>query len=157
MDDLGLQERFNEITAKIHSDVRRLGWSVIGVGSGNDFPTFTYSIGFWESVKHPEIIVTGLSYPLAHELIGMVFEQAQAGTRYLDGDQTDSLAVGYLTAFRRVHPAWQTELMKATCRYYAEQSFEALQLVYPDQQHRWPWQAEFFLSDIEPCLWLPKA
>lgn len=58
----------SKVLDKLKSDIEKYGWHVLSV-FGNDLPNFAYSIGFTETLNHPEIVISGLNTDLMHELL----------------------------------------------------------------------------------------
>lgn len=138
----------SSLNGKIHDNIEQYGWATMGVGGGVDEEghggPFSYSQGLM-LLGHPDIFITGLHPRTAHGFISMIYESVKAGNRYEPGVDYTDLAEGFPARFRRVDPFWVHEHMTATWIYYGEFhpqiTTEALQLVYPDAQGRWPWEA----------------
>jgi hypothetical protein len=151
----------DEHEAQTLADVDRFGWSVLEV-SNDAGPDFAYSVGMFRTLGHPEILLFGLPLDVMHHLINDVGEQVRAGTRYVTGQVTDEFLEGYDVTFRAVptfqyggHLGWANWL-------YGGTDYPALQLVYPDRYHRWPWDAgvepdfrenQPILADIDVPPW----
>ena len=151
----------DEHEAQTLADIDRFGWSVLKVS--NDMgPDFAYSVGMFRTLAHPEILIFGLGLRDMHLLINDIGEHVRAGQRYTAGQVTDEFLNGYDVTFRAVpvyqytgHFGWANWL-------YHGHEYPVLQMVYPDREHRWPWQdgvaAEFrerqpVLADIEVPPW----
>ena len=48
------------IQARTRADIKRVGWSVIGVFASANSPTFAYTIGATETLEAPELLLFGL-------------------------------------------------------------------------------------------------
>ena len=57
----------SNILEKVEKDIESYGWHVLAV-FGGDLPNFSYTIGFKETLSHPEIVMSGLSTEMMHDL-----------------------------------------------------------------------------------------
>ena len=69
----------NAIEQRIVAGIAEHGWYGIHVHEDGDFPGFSYSIGFWESVGAPEFLIYGLPKGLMHSMLWEMFRQFKAG------------------------------------------------------------------------------
>lgn len=151
----------DENEARILADVDRFGWSVMKV-SNDVGPDFAYSVGMFRTLRHPEILLFGLPLDMMHRLINDVGEQARAGRRYIAGQVTDEFLEGYDVTFRLVPPFQYEGHLGWANWLHGGTEYPALQLVYPDRYHRWPWgegvepdflRSQPVLADIDVPPW----
>lgn len=147
-DDLAPAER------EVLENIAEYGCHVTAVAAGPHGPGYAFSTGLWHRFQQPEIVVVGLQDDDAAQLIDLVGDDAEDGRRYGEGDRTADLLHGYSVTFRAVprshYPGWLGTAVWA----YQGDDFPALQLVWPDQQGRFPWQPgvrEGFLA-AQPLL-----
>jgi len=145
-----------QLRLKIRGDVRKDGFSRVGVGPipnergrGRAF-NFAYSVGL--STAHascPDVIICGpYQLPL---LMKIVWDVARSmlleGTRYEAGrSQTvtaQGLAYPFPFFFAEVEQRYLHEFPKAAVDYYATSGFPLLQMVWPDTHGCWPWNPGF--------------
>src|SRR5688572_15738807 len=69
----------DELLDKTKLNIEKFGLQVIMVNSTSYSPSFAYSIGLWETYKHPEIICFGLTSDLGHAIINDVAEMIKQG------------------------------------------------------------------------------
>ena len=129
----------DEHEAQTIADIDRFGWVVLKV-TNDAGPDFAYSVGMYRTFGHPEILIFGLPVELMHRLINDIGEHVRSGERYTAGQVTDDFLEGYDVTFRVVptfqykgHLGWANWLYDGT-------QYPVLQLVYPDREHRWPWE-----------------
>lgn len=87
-----------ELVSKVHRDIERVGWSVIGV-----FPTegdepkasYSYTIGLLETEQHPELIVFGLPPEQAHGILSCAVDLIREGTRLEAGRRYGRVLRGF--------------------------------------------------------------
>lgn len=111
--------------------VLRNGWAVQGVSGRRPF---AYTIGLTDCGL-PELLVTGMREAAAATLLNTV--AARVLHQELEAEQPLELAAGLVLEVLRVDRP-QDHLLTATA-LYGEQ-VRALQLVWPDEQGRYPWQ-----------------
>ena len=143
----------DEHEAQTLADVDRFGWSVLKV-SNDAGPDFAYSVGMFRTLGHPEILLFGLPLDVMHQLINDVGARVRGGTRYKAGQVTDEFLEGYDVTFRTV-PTFQYEGHLGWANWlYGGTEYPVLQLIYPDRQHRWPWDAsvEVGFRENQPVL-----
>lgn len=129
---------------ELRASIREHGWHVTAVfpTAASDGEYFAYTTGLWETFKHPELVIFGLGLQTAHAIFFEIVRRIRAGEAFRDGDDVAGLSEGdYLTRMRSApnkHPDYPISL---TSRYYGHRKYELLQLVLPDKEHRWPWEA----------------
>jgi hypothetical protein len=133
-DDLSPQEK------KVLSDVAEEGVHVVHVPAPADGAAFSATIGLWYQFEQPEVIVFGLPEEVAEDLLNAVTDAIDEGKRFKHGENHSDLLVGYPVRFLDV-PADKVANYMDTAKWaYAGAEFPVMQLVWPDKQHRWPWQ-----------------
>jgi len=150
---------------KVIDDVATHGWSCMNVGAGDGEPNFSYSIGWWESIKSPEGIVFGLPSKLQHSMLWEVFRQVQAGLVLTDGLKISNLIEGHDCIARQVHASRISDhfgfaLWYCRIKGGPSSSVQAFQIFWPGKhQGLFPWETgcDQSVRDGQPLLYLPKA
>jgi hypothetical protein len=137
-----LPEPADDHDRKLLADVRRHGWHVIGVEEDEEGPGFAYSIGLYHSFRHPEVIVFGLRVRVIHGMINAVGEQIRSGEKFEHLDESGDVLDGYNVAFRTVERRHYPDYLGYARWFYGGDDFPALQCVWPDSRHRYPWHPE---------------
>jgi hypothetical protein len=127
---------------KLLAGVERYGWHVISIEEDKEGPAFAYSIGLYRSFKHPEIIALGLLVEVMHRIINAVGEEVRSGERFGHLDELGDVLGGYNVAFRTVERRHYPDYFGYARWFYRCDNFPALQCVWPDSQHRYPWHPE---------------
>jgi hypothetical protein len=135
-------EPADEHDRKLLTDVKQYGWHVIGIEEDEEGPSFAYSIGLQHSLHDPEIIVFGLPVQLMHQIINGIGEKVRSGERFEHLDEWDDILDGYNVAFRNVERKHFRDYFGYARWFYRGDDFSALQCVWPDSQHRYPWHPE---------------
>jgi len=139
---------------KVIDDVQMHGWHVIKVIEDKEGPPFAYTIGLYHSFGHPEIIVIGLPGEAAHAVLNTAGESIRAGREYADDTRTDEFLNNYSCTFKSVPERQFQAYFGWALWFYEGKGFQALQLVYPDRSHNWPWEpgAEQGFRSTQPFL-----
>jgi hypothetical protein len=152
-----------KVRSAILGNIEQHGWHIAGVNEDtrNGFPQYAYTVGFGDTLNHPEVIVVGLSHESAGMLLNAVGERIrehgtlETGTRY-----TDLLSNGLGLSFVEVPEEKARDLMRFANWYYEAASnqsgthYQALQLVWPDSEGLLPWEPGYDtrFNDLQPLL-----
>lgn len=123
------------------TDVEQSGVHIVHEQRNGGALEFSYTVGLWHNFEQPEVIVFGLSEQVADELLEVLADQADEGKRCLAGSQDEGLLQGYPVRFFDVPKAAYAEFAERAVWAYAGAEFPVVQLVWPDKQGRWPWDA----------------
>lgn len=149
MPEFSSDERHRAGEAQCVADVERYGLHVINVAADDRGPGFAYSVGLFRTFAHPELILVGLPRQTMHDLLNGAADAIRAGARFGGGDVTDALLEGYDCTFRPVPDRLYRAYLGWAGWFYDGQPFPALQLVYPDRERRWPWDAGAAVGFVE--------
>ena len=128
---------------KLVADVREYGCHILNV-AGENRPDFSYSVGFYLNFGHPEIIVSGLPAEKAMQLINLACDNVRQGATFGDGTVSAALTQGASLAFVGVAPEHYADRLGFACWFYQSLGgFPVVQLVWPDRQGRFPWDAAY--------------
>lgn len=152
---------------RLMRDVRRQGWAAAPLCDEAARLFWTYTIGFDETLGHPEIVTTGASDRIVRETLWRVFQAVKRGELEIhDGMSWDLVGHGRYV-WREVHATRLTPnadwLLMALHRRWertgSPQGMRAFQLVPADDRGLFPWEAGYdeLLRDHEPQLWLPEG
>ena len=119
------------------------GWTVIIVPEDEVGPGFAYSIGLAERFGHPEVAISGLRNGLMHQLVNDAAEVVASGTALSDGAQTDALLEGHPCVVRAAAADTFGDYFGEAERYYQDEPFDVVQVFWPDQVGRYPWDAGY--------------
>ena len=149
------EDSFDE---KLISDIHEYGWHCILV-SDEHHPehakknaelgphpvyeaTFVYTVGLSLSYGHPELILVG-RWKQAHGIVASAVSLIEAGERFAPGDESENVVGGYPARFGPVSPSRKAELLTYVSWVAQRRPFEALQLILPDKDRRWPWDESY--------------
>lgn len=123
--------------------MRRHGWATRCVLGGPDRPPHAYTVGLFEH-DAPELIVFGLHHVAADDLLGRIAARARDGARFTHGQVLDDVYPGY--RYMLLDVADTGEHLPDAYDFIepgppGEHRLHAWQVVYPDRDGLWPWEA----------------
>ncbi|HEY7807793.1 MAG TPA: DUF4262 domain-containing protein [Croceibacterium sp.] len=138
----------NDYERELLANVAERGFQVTTVFASDDFPTFSYSIGFPATVGQGEVITIGLHSDAAYGLIEETLNQCRDGLVLRDGLILDGtlgdypVVVKVIPADRITKERFNSAMWFHDYRYGTPLT-EAFQLVWPCEVTRlFPWDAE---------------
>ena len=121
-----------KIMAKVASDIASYGWHVLHVLS-EDEASFSYTVGFTETLGHAEVIMSGLRRELRHDLLNDIGNLIKNGERFEKGDISHRVVKGLPVKFIAVDEKSKVAYLRMAANRYGEAGFQALQCVWPDK------------------------
>ncbi|MGH7024610.1 MAG: DUF4262 domain-containing protein [Caulobacteraceae bacterium] len=156
--------KLDPVDKKLLNDVAEFGFQALHILAEGDHPSFTFSIGFTETLGSPEVIVFGLKRELMHNMLWELFRQIQAGAMLEDGARWGNLIEGFDCVSRPVHPDWNREYLGSAIWYRryrtGRDDVTAYELLWPGaQQGLYPWETgcDPFVISSQPALYLPRT
>src|SRR5580693_6460317 len=101
----------DERDRKLLSDVKNLGWHVIGIFEDETGPEYCFSVGLYYTFGHPEILVMGLKRPAAHKLINLAVAEIAKGKVFQPGERSNGLIEGFACSFVPISVAQYKEYL----------------------------------------------
>ena len=133
-----------ETQKKIRADVKKYGCHFGLLQADNYMPAYAYSIGFYKTWKHPEIICFGLPLNTLTFILNEAQRQIQAGVVFTPEKDWSDFLEGYDVRFIPVDQSYYPDYLGYGCWFYKYRTdFPALQLVWPDKTGLFPWQDGF--------------
>jgi hypothetical protein len=150
----------DEPRATVVAAIDRRGWAVRQVPAGvvGDQP-FAYTVGLFSSYRHPELITFGAREQVLRYLLDVAGKRIRKGARAPLGQPVDwtrrLFRRGYPIQFREVRdPASYACYLRAAIRHHGPGQVPLLQLVWSDEERRFPGdpgvRASF--TDAQPFL-----
>lgn len=132
--------------------IAEYGWTVVGV---EDEPPFAYTIGLTGS-GHPELTVAGLDHRTMTRILNKTAIRATLSPLHHGQTLRGVLDDGYdvLIVDGPIPAAQKAPLRPAMAmNYYGRDNVRVQQVVWPDAQHRMPWQDGYDVPDtLQPLL-----
>lgn len=154
MPKLSSDPRKRALEEKCIADVAQYGLHVIRVPEDEHGSSFAYTVGLLRTFGHPELIILGLPLETMHVLLNHAADLIRGGHQFAAGDLSDALLQGYACTFRIVPERHHSAFLGWALWFNDAEKLRALQLIYPDQEGRWPSEAgvaEGFQS-LQPVL-----
>ena len=157
----------SDFEQRILDSIDEHGWFGLSVlADGDREPSFTYSVGFEDSLNCADFIVFGLSSNLSHSMLWRVFLQIRdGGINPGEGRRWSDILEGYDCISRAVHPSQiQREYFNSAIWYRSytgrnPDSARAFQLFWPGARDRlFPWEngSAQEVRNQQPLLYLPR-
>jgi hypothetical protein len=144
----------SEVDQRVTEDVKRYGWHVTYVREESGLPGWTFSIGLFETFKHPEVLIFGLSMDVSTAVINRLGKSIESGKVYEAGFYYPEVFESIECVFHSVEPIWFPVFLGTATRFYKECEFPVLQCIWPDKDQRFPWSRQFRanLHNAQPWL-----
>ena len=127
---------------KVIDDIAEYGWHCVSIAAEGALPGFAFTVGNFQTYKHPEFIIFGLRSEVAHKVLGLAVSGLNSGAIFDLSVPTDELLNGYPCVFVRV-PESEYHEHVGFCRWYYEgNAFPLYQIVWPSKEGDYPWHAE---------------
>jgi hypothetical protein len=161
----GERMAFNDYEERLVANIAEHGWFCVSVLGDASQPSFSYSVGFAETLNAPEFIVFGLPSELMHAMLWEMFRKLEGGGSIPEnGDRIAGVLEGYDCLTREVHPenVVREYLNSAIWRWgdpaLKGDPLKVRQLFWPDVTHGlFPWEGgcEPEVRAAQPLLYLP--
>jgi len=133
-----------DIPARILANTRRSvqdrGWTGFYTPMPGQPANYGYTVGFTHTFGFPEAIVTGLDLHTSNAVLATLAERLAAGERPAFHVAID-LDLSLPVVLRPVTRATTRRLLLQATAFYAGAEYEAVQVVWPDPDGRFPWEA----------------
>ncbi len=123
-------------------DIDHHGWHLVLVPPEDPAPGWAHTVGFGETLDHPELIVFGIDLQLLANLLNHLGEAIRRGRRFEAGRDETGLIEGNPLAFRDVAMRWRAPFLGNASWHYRREDFPVLQCFWPDPNGAFPWQPE---------------
>lgn len=127
----------------IAGSIERQGYYVCNFATNGYLPPFSYTVGFTESWRHPEVIVMGLPVQTNASVLTFAAELVAQGEKLTPGWEYSDFIRDYPVQFVRVRKQHIPDYFGYGLHYYGGAVFSALQLVWPAKDSTWPWESAF--------------
>jgi len=124
-------------------NIEKYGCHLVLIEPDNYLPGFVYTIGLYKNFNHPEMICFGLNT----EVMGAILNHACDLIKSGETLKTDKLYSGFLEGYKvqliSMDKAYYADYLGYAAWFYGSFDFPAFQLIWPDKQHKFPWEADF--------------
>ena len=141
--------------------IAMFGHAVIGIAADSKSkppkPGFAYTVGLEATYRHPELIVFGLPYEVAQQVLNDLAARIKDdGFAPRDGDSDDKTIRGHRVFFRAVPSALSQKHLRVA--NVLANNVSALQIIWPDPFGKFPWEegADERFALAQPLLYEQK-
>jgi len=127
----------------IRDTITKHGWFIALFEQQGDQPAFAYSIGLWNNYRHPELICFGLPTETMHMLLNIGSDLVKNGHSLSTGKRYSEFLSDYPARFLSVDQRNIADYFAYAIWYHENKPFDAMQLVWPDTNHQFPWETGF--------------
>lgn len=126
---------------KLLSRIDQFGWSITSVADPeNRQPSFSYSIGIFETFKQPEVLVIGQRPQLGCVMINLYGNRLKRGETFTSNHRYAGFIEGFDIFLIEVDAAASSQTYTRSARWlYSGTDFPLRQMVWPDTQGNFPW------------------
>jgi hypothetical protein len=128
---------------KLLDDIEKYGWGVMHIRPEHAIPGWSFTVGVYDTVGKPEIIVVGLNDTLAHSVLNDAAKRLQDGADFPEGHREPELLANVDCEFRELDRRWISQAMGWAKWFYGSDQFPVIQCVYPDLKGKFPWETGF--------------
>ena len=136
------EKQRNEYFRNVDNNIREFGYHITTVLEDEETTPFGYSTGIFQNFKIPEIFISGLPSGLTGELIenySNEYRFSKIPILKVLKNLTNRFPV-YLT---KVSIEKLEEYVLSSIKYYDENHFEYIQLIYPDLKGNFPGEKNY--------------
>lgn len=149
------------LDAKVLTEIHTDGWQITGVIAREQEkdPDFAYSIGFFHTMGHPEVILFGLPVETCMRAINVIGFDVKDGLRYVPEHRyAGILKAPHMCMFREVDRQYYRDHVGYALWFYETDPFPLMQCFWSDEEGRFPWEpgCSEYARDAQPLLFLPQ-
>lgn len=139
-----MEEHDKQIKENIINNIKEHDCHLALLESDDYLPALVYTIGLYEKFQHPEVIIFGLKTEVMGHLLNGLRDEIRKGKSYKPNQTYPGFLEGYEIQFLEVKKENYPDYLGYAGWYYKKTfDFPVLQMIWPDKDHKWPWESEF--------------
>jgi len=161
------EAELQNVLADVQKHIKAEGWHMAVVPTEDDtIPPVVYTIGLFDSFKHPELIMVGLPFEEMVQIMGEIslhVKNTNGNTGWKDGTKTvEFLSDDMPIQFSTVSPEKKPEFVRLGLAFYQSKSknpedpteFPLFQVLWSDQERNFPYERDcaFGVKFRQPIL-----
>jgi Domain of unknown function (DUF4262) len=141
------------------ANVNEYGWHCVNVLEDDGHPSWSYTIGLYETWEHPELIVIGRSRATSHAMLKTLSDDIELNDPPNLTDPNGHLLLGMTCHFLEVNPRYYSDYVGFALWFYRKRKFPLYQIVWPDREGVYPWDenASRHFKDWQPMLGMTRG
>lgn len=140
------EQTMRDTVAGIEKRVEKEGWLVIGVPGEGVEHSLSYTVGLTK-MGLPEILVSGLPVQVAQVILNHLAHLSIFNGRFENGQRVTDVANMPVVILDCVLPAPANMVFQV---YGTADSIQIQQMIYPDEQERFPWDEGYHMEPDPP-------
>lgn len=146
------------LDAKVLREIHTDGWQITGVlaRERDNSPDFAYSIGFFHTMGHPEVILFGLPVETCMKAVNLIGIDIRDGAKFQPGRVYPGiLQEPHRCCFREVDRMYYGEHVGYALWFYETDPFPLLQCFWSDEYGLFPWDegCSEYAREAQPLLY----
>ena len=137
------QTKLEEDEVRLLNNIEEFDCGVVHIKEEPCVPSWAFTVGVYDTLGQPEIIVVGLKEDVAHFVLNKIRSRFRDGTRFIEGQREQGLLEHVECELREVNARWLQRLMGFALWFYGPEPFPVIQCVYPDLKGLFPWEDGF--------------
>ncbi|HEY3799704.1 MAG TPA: DUF4262 domain-containing protein [Caulobacteraceae bacterium] len=136
-------DKLDDQEANFVAQIREHGWFRSNIFEDDTGPGFSYTTGFWSGASAPEVIVFSLKSELAHDVLWDLYRDLKAGEGFPVGQRVATVFANIEAVFLPVAKEFYSAYLGWNRWFYAGDDWPCLQLIWPDRNGMFPWEASY--------------
>ena len=127
--------------------IEEYGWATLFEDTNKNEPPYCYTVGIFETLKLPEIVIFGLDKRRCHRTFHHIYyllEKSREAFPHMMINY-DILEDGFPVLFNDIDFSVAWDYLDYCNWYYEDKSiiYPAMQLIWPDEKKLFPWEENF--------------
>ena len=124
---------------KVLADVAEYGWHCMNVLEDDGHPPWSFTIGLYETWRHPELIIIGRSRTTAHHVLDRIAAALDDNHRVDLSQPASDLIPGSTCFLLEVAAQHYHDYVGYARWFYRDKQFPHYQIVWPSNDGHYPW------------------
>ncbi|GGA88289.1 hypothetical protein GCM10011521_28320 [Arenimonas soli] len=127
---------------KLLDDIAEFGWHCVHILAEGEHVEYSFTVGLFQSFRHPELIIFGLPAKVAHQILSIAAHEAKRGAPLDLSSTSDALLNGYSCCFAEVPISEYSDHVGFSRWYYQGNEFPLYQIIWPSRSGLFPWHPD---------------
>lgn len=127
---------------RVYDNIKSVGYHTTAVLEEQNSTPFAYSTGVFENFKIPELFISGLGPNLSGLIIEKYVEEYKFSSIPLN-ERLNNFIENFPVVFINVNKEDLNEYVLTSIKFYEDNVYEYLQLIFPDLDGKFPNEADY--------------